>query len=115
MSKTKNLPNSKALEVWKKATSTKNENRADNAQKVAANSITFLLGKKDLIVSAKHHKNSRGKSVIVCVTGGISTEAAICGLRLIVGVLEREGLPVQSDNIEYQTREGVFRTLHPID
>jgi hypothetical protein len=115
MLKTINLPNSKALEVWKKATSTKNENRADNAHKVAANSITFLLGKNDLIVSAKHHKDSRGKSIIVHVTGGISTEAAICGLRLIAGVLEREGLPVQSENIEYRTKDGVFRTINPND
>jgi hypothetical protein len=113
MLKTKNLPNSKALDAWKNATSTKTRNRADKAHKVTANSITFLLGQKDLIVSAKHHKDSRGKSVVVYVTGGISTEAAICGLRLIAGVLEREGLPVESENIEYQTRAGVFRTLQP--
>ena len=83
---------------------TKNGGRADKAHKVAVNSIMLMLHKKGLEVSAEHEKNNRDKRLTVLVSGDISNEAAICGLRSIVAVLEREGLPVKSGYIKYQAK-----------
>ena len=102
--KMKYLPNLTVLEAWKKVMNTKNGSQADKAHKVAVNSIMLALEEKDLLVSAERKKGTREKRVMVHVSGGISTEAAICGLRLIVAFLEREGLPVQSEDINYQAK-----------
>ena len=101
MLKVKDLPNLEALEAWKKTVSTKKQSRTGQAPKDAVNSIWLGLNKQQhLFVSAEHEKGVRKKSLWVGVYGGISTEAAIYGLRSIITLLEREGLPVESEKLK---------------
>jgi hypothetical protein len=101
---TKELPNCDVLDAWKKALSKRSGNRADKAHQVAVNNLMFVLDKKVLMVVAEHEEKKQDKDVTVSVSGGISTEAAVCGLRSIIAVLELEGLPVEPGYIRYRAK-----------
>lgn len=58
-------------------------------------SVTVALGVDDAVlwVNAKQNKGRDEKDLVAQLSGGISQNAAIRRLRLIIACLEKEGLP----------------------
>ena len=66
------------------------------------------MEKNQVWVSAKHEKGLRERGVNIRIAGGISAEAVVCGLRLIIELLEREDLPMTLADIDEEFTSVAF-------
>lgn len=75
------------------------------------NSVVFALyGDHYATTSAAHKTNRDEKSIVVRVQGGLSTTAAIQGLRALVSKLEMNGLPVKATAEEWSPQDFVSKS-----
>lgn len=75
--------------------STKTTMRKEKGPQALVNDVMFGLDNENLLVDAKHKKDSRDKTVFIVISGGISQKVVIRRLRFIIAYLEKEGLPTK--------------------